>query len=47
VNLFDLELTLDDADPDGYPTWYRRLERELGGKSVAFNVVEHRPGQNV
>jgi uncharacterized cupin superfamily protein len=47
VNLFDLELKLDDDDPDGYHTSYRRLAPELGGVRVAFNVFELPPGQSV
>ena len=37
VNLFDLELTLDEDDPTGI-TRYRRLAPELGGERLAFNV---------
>lgn len=47
MNLFDLELTLDENDPDGYHTSYRRLAPELGGKRIAFNVFELPPGQSV
>ena len=47
VNLFDLELKLDDDDPDGYHTSYRRLAPELGGVRIAFNVFELPPGQSV
>jgi uncharacterized cupin superfamily protein len=47
MNLFDLELSIDEDDPDGYRTWYRRLAPELGGKRIAFNVFELPPGQSV
>ena len=47
MNLFDVELTLDGDDPDGYHTWYRRLAPELGGVRIAFNVFELPPGQSV
>ena len=47
MNLFDVELKLDDDDPAGYHTWYRRLAPELGGARVAFNVFELPPGQSV
>jgi uncharacterized cupin superfamily protein len=47
LNLFDLELQLDDDDPDGYHTAFKRLAPELGATKLAFNVFELLPGQSV
>ena len=47
LNLFDLGLRLDDDDPDGYHTAFRRLAPELGATKLAFNVFELLPGQSV
>ena len=47
MNLFELELQIDDDDPDGYHTSYRRLAPELGGSRLALNVFELPPGQSV
>ena len=40
MNLFDLELQKDEGDPDGYHTWYRRLE-----KTVKITIVSADPDE--
>lgn len=47
MNLFDVELQMDDDDPDGYRTAYFRTAPVLGGVQVALNVFELGAGQSV
>jgi uncharacterized cupin superfamily protein len=47
VNLFDVELTKDDDDPDGYNTSYARVGPLVGGNALGLSVYELPPGQSI
>ena len=47
VNLFDVELQLDDDDPDGYGTSYARVGPTLGAVKLGLSVYELPPGQSI
>jgi len=47
VNVFDVDLTYDDDDPDGYHVGYKRLGDELGAQQLGMSVYELPPGQSV
>ena len=47
VNLFDVEVTKDADDPDGYHTSYARIGPLVGGRLVGLSVYELPPGQSI
>ena len=47
VNLFGVELTLDEGDPDGYHTAYARVGPLVGGSRLGLSVYELPPGQSI
>jgi uncharacterized cupin superfamily protein len=47
VNLFDVELTEDDGDPDGYHALYRRIGPLIGAEQLGLSVYELPPGQSI
>jgi uncharacterized cupin superfamily protein len=47
VNLFSVELTLDEGDPDGYHTAYARVGPLVGGSLLGLSVYELPPGQSI
>ena len=47
MNVFDVDLTYDDDDPDGYHVGYKRLGDELGAQQLGMSVYELPPGQSV
>jgi uncharacterized cupin superfamily protein len=47
VNLFTVDLTLDDDDPDGYHTSYARVGPLVGGSMLGLSVYELPPGQSI
>lgn len=47
VNLFGVELTLDEGDPDGYHTAYVRVGPLVGGSRLGLSVYELPPGQSI
>lgn len=47
VNLFGVELTLDEGDPDGYHTAYVRVGPLVGGSLLGLSVYELPPGQSI
>jgi uncharacterized cupin superfamily protein len=47
VNLFDLELTKDDDDAEGYETSYARVGPLVGGSKLGLSVYELPPGQSI
>jgi uncharacterized cupin superfamily protein len=47
VNLFDVELTEDDDDPDGYHVRYRRIGDLIGAEQLGLSVYELPPGQSI
>jgi uncharacterized cupin superfamily protein len=47
VNLFTVELTKDDDDPDGYNTSYARVGPLVGGDRLGLSVYQMPPGQSI
>jgi len=47
VNLFDVEVTKDADDPDGYHTSYARIGPLVGGRLLGLSVYELPPGQSI
>jgi uncharacterized cupin superfamily protein len=47
VNLFDVELTKDDDDAEGYHASYARIGPLVGGKLLGLSVYELPPGQSI
>jgi uncharacterized cupin superfamily protein len=47
VNLFDVELTSDDDDPDGYNTSYARVGPLVGATKLGLSVYQLPPGQSI
>lgn len=47
VNLFDVELTEDDDDPDGYHVLYKKIGPLIGAEQLGLSVYELRPGQSI
>jgi len=47
VNLFDVEVTKDPDDPDGYHTSYARVGPLVGGRLLGLSVYELPPGQSI
>jgi uncharacterized cupin superfamily protein len=47
VNLFGVELTFDEGDPDGYHTAYARVAPLVGGSRLGLSVYELPPGQSI
>jgi uncharacterized cupin superfamily protein len=47
VNVFAVELMLDDDDPDGYHTAYARVGPLVGGSKLGLSVYELPPGQSI
>ena len=47
VNLFAVEVTQDDDDPDGYHTSYARVGPLVGGSALGLSVYELPPGQSI
>jgi uncharacterized cupin superfamily protein len=47
VNVFDVELTWDEGDPDGYHVGYKRLGPDLGAQQLGMSVYELPPGQSI
>jgi uncharacterized cupin superfamily protein len=47
VNLFDVEVTKDADDPDGYHTSYARIGPLVGGGLLGLSVYELPPGQSI
>ena len=47
VNLFALELTSDDEDPEGYHVAYSRVAPLIGGSRLGLSVYELPPDQSI
>jgi uncharacterized cupin superfamily protein len=47
VNLFDVEVTKDDDDAEGYHASYARIGPLIGGKLLGLSVYELPPGQSI
>jgi uncharacterized cupin superfamily protein len=47
VNLFDVEVTKDADDPDGYHTSYARIGPLIGGRMLGLSLYELPPGQSI
>jgi len=47
VNLFDVDVTKDPDDPDGYNTSYARIGPLVGGRLLGLSVYELPPGQSI
>ncbi len=47
ANVFGVELTLDEGDPDGYHTSYARVGPLVGGSRLGLSVYELPPGQSI
>ena len=47
VNLFDVEVTKDDDDPDGYNTSYARVGPLIGAEKLGLSVYQLPPGQSI
>ena len=47
VNLFALELTSDDDDPEGYHVAYSRVAPLIGGSRLGLSVYELPPDQSI
>jgi uncharacterized cupin superfamily protein len=47
VNLFEVGVTADADDPDGYRTAYARLGPLVGGAALGMSVYELAPGQSI
>jgi uncharacterized cupin superfamily protein len=47
VNLFDVDVTKDPDDPDGYNTSYARIGPLVGGRFLGLSVYELPPGQSI
>jgi uncharacterized cupin superfamily protein len=47
VNLFAVELTLDEGDPDGYHTAYGRIGPLVRSSRLGLSVYELPPGQSI
>jgi uncharacterized cupin superfamily protein len=47
ANLFGVELSLDEGDPDGYHTAYVRVGPLVGGNRLGLSVYELPPGQSI
>jgi uncharacterized cupin superfamily protein len=47
VNLFAVELTKDEGDPDGYHTSYARVGPLVGGSRLGLSVYQLPPGQSI
>ena len=47
INLFGLELTLDEDDPEGYHVGYKRVAPLIGGELLGLSVYELPPGQSI
>jgi uncharacterized cupin superfamily protein len=47
VNLFDVEVTKDADDPDGYHTSYARIGPLIGGRMLGLSLYELSPGQSI
>jgi uncharacterized cupin superfamily protein len=47
ANLFDLELSKDDDDPDGYHTSYARVGPLIGASALGLSVYMLPPGQSI
>lgn len=46
-NLFAVEVTKDDDDPDGYNTSYARVGSLVGASELGLSVYELPPGQSI
>ena len=47
VNLFDVDVTKDPDDPDGYNTSFARIGPLVGGLLLVLSVYELPPGQSI
>lgn len=47
MNVFDVELTWDEDDPEGYHVGYKRLGPDLGAEQLGMSVYELPPGNSV
>jgi uncharacterized cupin superfamily protein len=47
INLFDIEVTKDADDPDGYNTSYARVGPVLGAEKLGLSVYQLPPGQSI
>jgi uncharacterized cupin superfamily protein len=47
VNLFDVEVTKDADDPDGYNTSYARVRPLVGSELLGLTVYQLPPGQSI
>jgi uncharacterized cupin superfamily protein len=47
VNLFEVELTTDEGDPDGYNASYARVGPLIGGEKLGLSVYQLPPGQSI
>jgi uncharacterized cupin superfamily protein len=47
VNLFELELKVDDDDPPGYHAAFARVGPLVGGSRLGLSVYELPPGQSI
>ena len=47
VNLFEVEVTKDAGDPDGYHASYARIAPLVGGRLLGLSVYELPPGQSI
>jgi uncharacterized cupin superfamily protein len=47
ANLFDVSLTKDDDDPDGYHVSYARVGALVGASALGLSLYELAPGQSI
>ena len=47
VNLFEVEVTKDAGDPDGYHASYARIAPLVGGRLLGLSVYQLPPGQSI
>ena len=47
ANLFEVELSKDADDPDGYGAWYARVGPLVGASALGLSVYELPPGQSI
>lgn len=47
MNVFDVELQLDEDDAEGYHVAYKRLGPDLGAEQLGMSVYELPPGQSI
>ena len=47
INLFDVAVTKDEDDPEGYNTSYARVGPLIGAEKLGLSVYELPPGQSI